>query len=60
MGTSKLFKKGLDLRYKFNTTYHLTKIALNCAISKLEPMIKNLDHSHPTDLYRANIGNDIF
>ena len=46
-------KRGLDLRYKFNTTYPITKITLGRAISKIEPMIENLVHSHPSGLYRA-------
>ena len=53
-------KKGLDLRYKFNSTYPLTKIGLSRAISKMEPMIVNLEHSHQSGLYRANIGKEIF
>ena len=46
-------KKGLELRYKFNTTYPITKLTLSRAIGKIEPMIENLVHSHPSGLYRA-------
>ena len=51
-------KKGLEVRYKFNTTYPITKTNLGRAISKIEPMIENLEHPHPSGLYRAKIRNE--
>ena len=52
-------KKGLEVRYKFNTTYPITKTNLGRAISKIEPMIENLEHPHPSGLYRAKIGQEM-
>ena len=60
MGTSHNNKRGLDIRYKFNTTYPITKLNLSCAIGKMEPMIENLEHKHPSGLYRAKIYNETF
>ena len=54
----KSIKKGLEIRYKFNTTYPISKLILACAISKIEPMIENLVLSHPSGLYRAKIRNE--
>ena len=51
-------KKGLDLRYKFNTTYPITKLTLSRAIGKIEPMIENLEYKHPSGLYRAKFNNE--
>ena len=39
-------KKGLEIRYKFNTAYPITKFTLSRAIGKIEPMIENLEHKH--------------
>ena len=53
-------KKGLEIRYKFNTAYPLTKITLSRAMSKIEPMIENLDHKHSSGLYRSKLNNEFF
>ena len=51
-------KKGLDIRYKFNKTYPITKLTLSRSINQIEPMIENLEHKHPSGLYRARINNE--
>ena len=50
-------KKGLDIRYKFNKTYPITKLTLSRSINQIEPMIENLEYKHPSGLYRARINN---
>ena len=51
-------KKGLEVRYKFNKTYPLTKLTLSRSINQIEPMIENLEYKHPSGLYRAKINNE--
>ena len=53
-------KKGLEIRYKFNTAYPITKFTLSRAIGKIEPMIENLEHKHPSGLYRSKLNNEFF
>ena len=51
-------KKGLEVRYKFNKTYPLTKLTLSRSINQIEPMIENLEYKHPSGLYRAKFNNE--
>ena len=60
MGATHNNTKRLEIRYQFNTTYPITKLTLSRAIGKIEPMIKNLEHKHPSGLYRSKLNNEFF
>ena len=51
-------KKGLDLRYKFNTTYPINEISLSKAIDKIEPMIESLVDKQSSGLHREKYKGD--
>ena len=38
-------KKGLEIRYKFNKTYPITKLTLSRSINQIEQMIENLEYT---------------